>query len=85
MRSGRHPALTPCLANWEVIITDKDVTSLGLEKETSFPYQIISASSDECIIRKSDGSVDRYGRDGDDIYVLSSGGAHIKVFLKRKS
>ncbi len=70
----------------EVIITDTDETVTVNGQGHSYPFQVVSKSDTQFVLKKTDGTVETYYRDGDAIYFYGTGGASsLKIYLKRRS
>ena len=88
--SGLASMLSGLLASqidtMEVIITDTDETVTVNGQGHSYPFQVVSKSDSQFVLKKADGTVETYYRDGDDIYFYGTGGASsLKIYLKRRS
>jgi hypothetical protein len=70
----------------EVILTDTDETVTVNGQGHDYPFQVVSKSDTQFVLKKNDGSVETYYRDGDDIYFYGTGAASsLKIYFKRKS
>jgi hypothetical protein len=77
--------LSSQLDTMEVIITDTDETVTTNGQGKSFPFQVVSKSDSQFVLKKTDGTVETYYRDGDGIYSYATGtGSSVKIYLKRK-
>jgi hypothetical protein len=74
------------MGSMEVIITGTDETVTVNGQGHSYPFQVVSKSDSQFVLKKEDGTVETYYRDGDDMYSFGTGGAgQIKMYFKRKS
>ena len=77
--------LSSQLDTMEVIITDTDETVTTNGQGHDDPFQVVSKSDSQFVLKKADGTVETYYRDGDGIYSYATGtGSSVKIYLKRK-
>ena len=76
--------LLPQLAGMQIIITGKDQVTMINGQGKSESYEVVNRSSDQCTLKLKDDSVQTYYRDGDEIYMYPTGGAHFKIYLMRQ-
>jgi hypothetical protein len=70
----------------EIIITNTDETVTVSGQGHFYPFQVVSKSDAQFVLKKADGTVETYYRDGDDIYFYGTGAASsLKIYFKRKS
>jgi hypothetical protein len=90
LMSGLASMLSGLLASqidtMEVILTDTDETVTVNGQGHDYPFQVVSKSDTQLVVKKADGSVETYYRDGADIYFYGTGAASsLKIYLKRKT
>ena len=78
--------LSSQLDTMEVILTDTDETVTVNGQGHDYPFQVVSKSDSQFVLKRADGTVETYYRDGDDIYSYATGtGSSVKIYLKRKA
>jgi hypothetical protein len=77
--------ITSQLGDMEIIMTDTDETITTNGQGHDYPFQVVSKSDTQFVLKKNDGTVETYYRDGDDIYSYATGAASLKIYFKRKS
>jgi hypothetical protein len=78
-------ALSLQLDTLEVIFTDTDETVTTNGQGHDYPFQVVSKSDTQFVLKKADGTVETYYRDGDGIYSYATGAPSLKIYLKRKT
>ena len=73
----------PALAGSTVKITDKDIITNVRGEEKYVSYEVMTATPLEVDVKKSDGTIQHFYRDGDDIYTYVPGNEAFKFYLKR--
>lgn len=76
-------AFLPALAGSTVKITDKDIITNIKGEERYVSYEVMAATPLEVDVKKSDGTIQHFYRDGDDIYTYVPGNTVFKFYLKR--
>jgi hypothetical protein len=78
--------ITSQLGNMEIIMTDTDETITTNGQGHDYPFQVVSKSDTQFVLKKNDGTVETYYRDGEEIYLYGTGPASsLKIYLKRKT
>ena len=84
MTAMLRPMLLQQLSGMELLVTNKErVFTVGGQGKSE-SYTIMEKSSDKCVLKLKDGTVETYYRSGDDIYMYGTGGTAFKIFLKRE-